>query len=431
MLADGRGPATIPREVAILWWSRTAMSGSRALAGILVPLYLAVEGFSGLELGALWMVVGLTSAGISAIVGFGSDRLGRRPFLVALPLVTAGSAAVFSYSSSTAVLFVAAAAGSFGRGAGAGAGMIGPYQPAEAAMVSEATPPRLRNAAFGRLGFGSSLGALLGGLAATAVSAGDRHGAAAAAAYRPGFLTAGVLAAVAGLLALWLHEPPRARTDRAAGRGLSFPRRSLPLLVRLWVTNGTNGLAVGMFGPFITYWFFRRYGAGPAEIGLLFAVINAVTAPAPLLAARLARRWGLIRTLSVARGVQAVLLVPMVLSPVFPLAGAVYLVRMAVQRVGLPLRQSYVLAMAHPEERGSVGALSSLPAQISMTAGPMFSGYLFDEVSLALPFELAAVLQAVDAALYWTFFHDLHPSEELEQGKSVPDVPVPGESGED
>lgn len=419
------------REVMILWWARLAMSASRALAGILVPLYLAVDGFSAVELGALWMAVGVTSAAISAAVGFSSDRLGRRPFLVALPLVTAASAAAFSVYTSAWVLFVASAAGSFGRGAGAGAGMIGPYQPAEAAMVTETTRPDLRNVAFGRLGFGSSLGALVGGVAAMTIRAAHLHGAAALAAYRPGFVAAGVLAATAGVLALYLREPRRDDTAVPGRRRPSFPRRSLPLLTRLWVTNATNGLAVGMFGPFITYWFFRRYGAGPSEIGLLFTVINAVTAPASLLAAPLARRWGLIRTLSLARGLQAVLLVPMVLSPAFAVAGAFYLVRMWVQRVGLPLRQSYVLAMAHPEERGSVGALSSLPAQISMTAGPLFSGYLFDEVSLALPFELAAVLQSVDAVLYWVFFHDLRPSEELDMREPpLGEMPVPNDSEE-
>lgn len=92
------------------------------------------------------------------------------------------------------------------------------------------------------------------------------------------------------------------------------------------------------------------------------------------------------------------------LAPAFWIVGAVYLVRMVLQRVGLPLRQSFTQDMAHPEERASVAALSNLPAQATMAGSQALAGYLFDEVSLAAPFELAAVLQMANAVLYWLLF---------------------------
>jgi predicted MFS family arabinose efflux permease len=191
-----------------------------------------------------------------------------------------------------------------------------------------------------------------------------------------------------------------------------LPRRSRWLLYRLWVTNSLNGIAIGMFGPFVTYWFFRRYGASAGEVGTLFAVINAVTTVSVLSAAGLARRWGLVRTVAVVRTMQAVLLVPMVLAPSFAWAGAVYLVRMIVQRIGMPLRQSYTIGLADPGERGSVAALSNLPSQAAMAASPLLTGYLLDEVSVSLPFELAAVFQLANAVTFWSFFRHRPPEEE-------------------
>ncbi len=152
---------------------------------------------------------------------------------------------------------------------------------------------------------------------------------------------------------------------------------------------------------------------GPGQIGVLFAVINAATAASTLTAAGFARRWGLVRTVTMVRVIQAVLLVPMVLAPSFVAAGAVYLVRMVVQRIGMPLRQSYVLAMADPGERAAVGALSNLPSQTTMAVAPLAAGYLFDEVSLSLPFVIAGALQLANAALYWGFFRGLPPEEEV------------------
>lgn len=92
-----------------------------------------------------------------------------------------------------------------------------------------------------------------------------------------------------------------------------------------------------------------------------------------------------------------VLLVPMVLVPGFWLAGACYFVRMLTQRVGVPLRQSFTQDMADPSERASLAALSILPWHATTATSQLLAGYLFDEVSLTAPFELAAAFQCLNA----------------------------------
>lgn len=409
------------RNFEVVLLARVSMSAGRALAGVVAPIYLALEGFSAFRLAEYVMVVALASAVLSSVIGLRSDQVGRKVFLVVVPLLTAVAGAGFAFSRSIVLLFVLGALGSFGRGAGAGAGAVGPYQPAESAFVAEGVDARYRNAAFGRLASGSALGATVGGLLALLVPDGRVSAAAATAVYRPAFLAISAVSLLAGLVALALDEPRSKRAQHCGEgsarrpRGTRFPHRSRWLLYRLWVTNTANGLAVGMFGPFVTYWFFRRFGAGPSRIGVLFAVINVLTMASSLSAAGLARRWGLVRTISAVRTLQALLLVPMALSPYFSLAGAIYLVRMVVQRIGLPLRQSYAIALADPKERASVAALSNLPSQLAMAASPLLSGYLFDEVSLSMPFEVAAFLQFLNASSFWAFFRRAPPEEERDK----------------
>jgi MFS family permease len=416
-------PAWLGRNATVLMAARVPMSAARALASVVVPIYLALIGFSGLELGELFLLVGLVSAVLSSVSGTLSDRVGRRVFLVVMPLFAAVAAAVFALTRDVALLIGAAALGSFGRGAGAGAGAAGPYQPVESALLTQSTPARHRNAAFGRLAAASSVGALGGALLASLAGAAHPAGAVVLAAYRPAFAAAGGLALGAGLLGLAIREPPAAGPRRGPRHGLRFPYRSRSLLVRLWLTNTSNGLAVGMFGPFVSYWFFRRFGAGPAQLGFLYAVINVVTVLSGLAAASVARRLGLVRAIVVTRLAQAALLVPMALAPSFWAAGAIYLVRMTVQRVAMPLRQSFVLAAADPAELASVAALSNLPSQLTMAGAPVASGYLFDEVSLSLPFLLAGALQGLNALAYWVFFRSVVPEEERQ-------APVPAPAGQ-
>jgi MFS family permease len=419
-IREALNPSWVNRTLTLVWSARVSMSAGRALAGVIAPLYLAELGFTGFKLGELFVAVALVSALMSASVGILSDRIGRKPFLVAFPIITSGAAVVFATIHSVPLLFLAAAAGSFGRGSGAGAGAVGPYQPAESALVTEVTPSYWRNTAFGRLQFGSSIGALVGSLLAMLAHAHNVSPNAALAAFRMAFLATALVSLIAGLLAVFISEPERpSELARPKGRP-RLPVKSRTLLMRLWATNSVNGLAVGMIGPFLTYWFYRRFGAGPKEIGLLYAAVNAVSMSSTLSAAGLARKWGLVRTVAIVRALTALLIVPMVLAPTFILAGVAYMFRMVVQRAGMPLRQSYVVAMADPEERSSVAALSNVPSQVAMGLSPLAAGYLIDEVSLSIPFEIAGVFQLMNGALYWYFFRNMPPVEEIEPAPGPP-----------
>ncbi|MGH7922198.1 MAG: MFS transporter [Candidatus Dormibacteraceae bacterium] len=404
-------PGWIDRNLSIVLGARFAMSGARALTGVVTAIYLSALGFSGLELGLLFLCVALASALLSTTIGLISDRTGRRPFLVGVPLLTAVAALAFALFRNPAVLFVFASLGSFGRGGGAGGGSVGPYQPAESAFVGEIVPAWARTVAFGRMSFCSSLGALGGGLLAGLAQ--PRPGLDAAgvtAAYRPAFVATAILAAVAGIAALWLRRPvdvhqapPRRR------RGIAWPRRSWPALWRFWAANGVNGIAIGMFGPFLSYWLHRRYGVSPGGIGIVFAIANVAALASALSAAGIARRLGTIRAIATVRILGGLLLVPLALAPTFPIAGALYVLRMLTQRVGLPLRQSLVQDLADPEERASLAALSNLPAQGTQAGSQVLAGYLFDEVALALPFEIAAGLQCLNGVLYGLLFGRFRP----------------------
>lgn len=436
-------PAWQTRDMGLVLSARGAMSAARALAGVLVPIYLAILGYDAVQLGVLFTAVALVSAALSALIGLASDRIGRKPFLIALPLLTAGAAVVFGLARVAPVIFASAALGSFGRGAGAGAGAVGPYQPAESAYLADGVPARYRNDLFGRIAFMSSLGALIGGGPLAALpDLLPRLGLPGAAGhalygYRIAFLVMAALALTAGLLAVPIAETHRRRAplgvagapSASAARNVNplrnLSRQSWSTLWRLWVTNSASGLAVGFFGPFITYWYYERFHAGPAQIGLLYAIINLAAMVSNLYAAPLARKLGLVRAIVISRSLQAALMIPMVLAPSFWLAGGFYLLRMLAQRVGLPLRQSYVMAVVPKEERGSVAALSNLPAQGTSAIGPSIAGELFAHVSLALPFEIGAALQGLNTLLFYVFFHRQPPPEERSVAGEAANEPSP------
>jgi predicted MFS family arabinose efflux permease len=89
------------RDARLLLAARVLMSAQRALVGVVAPIYLARRGLSGTEVGVLFSAVGLCGAAISAAVGVGADRIGRKPFVVYIPLLSAGAGFVFAYVAAT------------------------------------------------------------------------------------------------------------------------------------------------------------------------------------------------------------------------------------------------------------------------------------------------------------------------------------------
>ena len=65
------------------------MSAARSLAGVIVPIYLALLGFNGTRLGELFTLVGIVSAVMSSLVGYLADKIGNKFALVVFPLLAA------------------------------------------------------------------------------------------------------------------------------------------------------------------------------------------------------------------------------------------------------------------------------------------------------------------------------------------------------
>ncbi|SHF00008.1 Predicted arabinose efflux permease, MFS family [Ferrithrix thermotolerans DSM 19514] len=391
--------------------ARALMSASRALAGVLVPVYLVLIGFSATSLGVLFMAIAFAAVVLSYLVGVFSDRVGAKPFLVLFPMIVAAASVVFAFTSNVFLLVPMAMLASYGRGAGAGAGQIGPYQPAESSLIASSVLAKDRNQAFARVSMFSTAGAFVGSLLALMSS--SKHGSHAFVMleFRGSMLLVGALALGAGLVVLPIANARPGKGSKSKEK-IPLPHAARLLIARLWATNTLTGLSVGLYGPFITYWLYRRFAVSTATIGLLYAAVNVVALSSGIIAPKLAERYGLVRATVMLRVVQSVLLIPWALAPNFAFAGLFYAVRMIAQRASLPLRQSYALGQAPEGAKARVSSISNIPSQIAMAVSPAVAGVIYDSVSLDLPLVLGGILQLASTGLYYVFFKDRPPEEE-------------------
>lgn len=377
-------------------------------------LYLRALHWSGGAIGALLTASMAIGIALTAVLGPASDRIGRKPLLLALEVTRVAAALVALLTSAPVPLAVAAVVAQYGRG---GNGTAGPFGAVEQAWLARSATPDTRARLFSlnsSVGFfGRTLGAVLAALPSLLV--GWLPG---AMSYRPLFGVVAVTSLIAFCLILRIPEDTatrRVRTKRPPPQ-VEAPRIQPPysenaLLLRLALANLLQGAGIGLTGPLIAYWFALRFHAGPGVIGPLMAAGFLLAAAASILNGRLAQRWGVVPVVTGMRATGIGLLVALPLMPTLPMAGAVYMIRSVFNRGTNGVRAALSMSLVRPERRGFAATVNSVSVSAPRAIGPLVSGLLFEAHFLALPFLLSAGFQAGYLLLYARSFAGFERAE--------------------
>ncbi len=404
-------PAWFIGNMPWLFAARIVRSFSQAILVIVVPLYVSAAGYSTLQVGYLLSFAMAGSTGMTLLVGVFSDRYGRKRILMVIAIIAAIGSAVFAMTTRFWVLSIMAAMASVrGGGAGSGGG-FGPFYPAEQALIAGSGSDEDRNTIFSSL----SLVGVLAGAAGSSVAAlpGILHRHTEMdiiSSFHPVFW----IAALASLAVFFLAFPVRERSQ------LPFAKPTVEenkistgnLIARLWLTNGINGFVMGIVGPFLTYWFSVHFGVRSTGIAALYTVANLLSALSYLLAPAIAKRFGAVNAIVWTRLGTVVLMAGMALAPTFLVAAVAYTIRVMVNSISMPIRQSFVMGVASEKSRSKVAAIGSLPAQATGMVAPTIASHLMHSISSAAPMWLVTIVLAVNAGLFRLFFENIKPPEE-------------------
>ncbi len=391
------------RNLQWIYAGRALRSFITAFLTVIFPLYLAKVGYSASRIGFVVALSGAITVLLVAGVGLFADRYGRRWAIIGLALFSAVGGLVLGLSHALIWAVLASGLGGVGRGGGAGSGgSWGPVFPAEQPLVAESVAPEERTAAFGRISFIGVLAGAAGSLVAGFPDWLHASGLSLVSGYRLLFFLAALLSLGMALTAFPIRE--KSRRETADEPPPPIPLKTL--MGKLGLTNALNGLGFGFLGPLLTYWFYRHFGVGPSEIGILYTAINLAAAFPYLWSSHLARRLGAVKTVTLTRGVGLLLMLMMVLMPTFWLAGGFYLLRMVFNSLGMPARQSFVMGVSESRYRSRVSAFSSLPSQITSMITPAVGGVMMESL-LDAPIFGAVFFMSLNLVTYWWSFRNV------------------------
>jgi DHA1 family tetracycline resistance protein-like MFS transporter len=351
--------------------------------GIVIPIlpyYSKTFGASALELGWLMAAYSIAQFAFAPFWGSLSDRIGRRPVLLATILAGSCSMVATALAGSYLVLFLARFA----------AGIFAANISTASAYIADITAPEDRAKGMGIIGASFGLGFIFGPAIGGIFSV---YG------YSVPILIAATLGLANFIFAYFVlaesseHREPAGKKLSAAGLKNAFAEKATSIPIGLFFLNtlAFTQLEV-VFGLFVL----TRFGYDARNAGWLLAGIGVVSA---LLQGRfigtLAKKFGEKNLLPVGFLLLALALVAAAFAG-HPTAFKVALFFLAIgQGLVNPSLSSLVSKGAPTSRRGSIMGIYQSAGSLSRVLGPPIAGFLFDFSGPATPLLVSSAFMAV------------------------------------
>ena len=381
-------------DVVRIFWGRGIRGFADGFVSVLLAGYLTALGFSPIKVGAIVTGTLIGSAILTLMLGLSAHRLPIRTLLLAACGLMAATGVGFATVTWFWPLFVIAVVGTLNPSSGD----VSVFLPTEQAFLADQVDAADRPRVYARYNltaiWASAIGALLSALPEVLARHYDWD---IASTYRAAF-TVYIAAALA--IALIYRGLPRAEADMApiARKPLRTSRRIVLELAALFSLDAAgSGFVVTSL---LVLWLHLRFDLSAATTGEVFFVAALLAASSQMLAPRLAKRFGLIRTMVFTHIPANGLLILAAFAPNGAIAIGLLLARALFAQMDVPARQAFVMAVVPSDERAAAASVTNVPRSLASATTPLLAGVLLSHSSFGWPLVIAGTMKAAyDVAL--------------------------------
>jgi MFS family permease len=377
------------------------------LNAVVLGLYLAALELPPQVIGLVLSAALAGTLGLTLLITVWGDRIGRRRLLVIGSGLMLLAGIIPLVGANPLLLALIGLSGMVAVTSSESTGL----QSVDQAALPQTVPHGQRTSAFALYNLLAAAASAVGALSVgPMVAIGQALGLGGASVYAPAFLAY----AAAGLVSTFLTQTLDGRVEvgirQAPGFAIRRSRRTVALLSALFSLDALAGGFVVQ--SYLAFWFAERFAAEAGSVGALFAAGNVLAALSFPVAAWLAMRIGLIRTMVFSHIPANLFLVGAAVAPTLPLAIGLILARAALSSMDVPARQSYTMAVVDPDERTATAGVTSLARSVGHMLGPALAGALLVPAGIGAPLVAGGVLKMTyDLALYGLFRSRPTPEE--------------------
>ncbi|HSV53755.1 MAG TPA: MFS transporter [Burkholderiaceae bacterium] len=378
---------------------------------LLLPIYLLNLGLSPFQVGLIATTTLLGSGVLTLLIGIHASRYDHRPLLLAASALMAFTGLGMASLESFWPLMLVALVGTLNPSGGD----VSVFMPVEHAMLASGVEGPRRTAVFARYSLTGTLFAAFGSLAAALPGLfAPALGMAAQTAMQGMFVLYALLAVV--MAALYRGLPLRPAAEAAEPKSALGPsKKRVYVLATLFSLDAFGGGFIVQ--SLIALWLYQRFGLSMEVAGTIFFWTGLLTAFSYLVAARIAKRIGLVKTMVYTHLPSSLCLIAIPFCTDLVYAVALLLVRSALSQMDVPTRSSYVMAIVTPQERAAAASVTSVPRSLAAAASPALAGYLLGVSTFGWPLIIGGALKIVYDILLLTMFSRVRPPEEIPSGE--------------
>jgi len=394
----------VPNATNSLITSRGVRAFIDGLISVILPAYLINLGYSGFQVGALVTATLLGSAALTLGVGLRGFRQTPTRLLMWLTGLITLTGIGFATITWFWALFIIGAIGTMNPSSGD----VSPFLPLEQSLLPLTTADKNRNVVFARYAMVASFIGAIGALAAGLPQfIANTYGVHVQNVHRFVFL----LYALGGLLLFLNYRRLRLPTIPIPSRTpLATSRRNVTRLSILFSIDAFGGGFVVQ--SMLVLWLGQRFNLSTARIGSLLFVTGILSAFSILLAPKVAKRFGLVRTMVFTHIPASIFLIAAAFMPNASLAIACLILRSLVSSMDVPARTSYVMAIVPANERSAAASVTNVPRSLAAALPPLATGAMLDHSNFGWPLLLAGIIKITYDLLLLFQFRSVHPPEE-------------------
>ena len=391
-------PAGVEPAAGWLLASRMLRGFADGYVAVLLPAYLRALGLSVVDVGVLSTLTLAGSAAATIAVGALGHRFPASRLMLAAAWTMVATGLGFAGLHAFWPLALVAFVGTLNPSSGD----VSVFLPLEHARLARAAADsRARTALFSRYALAGGLSAAIGALASAWPAWWSAHvGGAEFDAMRAMFVLYAVIGGMVALLyrQFIAHEHrDRAAAGDASATNLDAPQPLGPsrgIVVRLAGLFCIDSFAGGLLvNSIMALWLFQRFGLSLAHTGQFFFASGLMMTASQLLAPPLARRFGLVNTMTFTHIPASLFLIAASFAPTLPVALVLLLLRGVLSSMDVPARNAFVMAVVTPPERAAAASFTAVPRSLASALGPTIGASLLASGMLAAPLVACGVLK--------------------------------------
>ncbi len=398
-------PSTAPTATLLLI-SRTLRAFGNGLVSLLLPVYLAMLGFSAFQIGLLITATLVGSSILTLTVGLLAHRFPGRTLLISAAILMTVTGIAVVLAEGFWPLFLIAFLGTLNPSAGD----VSLFLPLEQAQLTRMVADRDRTALFARYSFVGSLGGAVGALAAAAPEImSNESGIELRTALQASF----VLYALLGGVALVLYRRLPIEVPDSGEHAPKPLKESRGIVLKLAALFSLDAFGGGfVVQSLLALWLFDRFGLSLTTAAAIFFWTGVLSAASYFVAVWIAKRIGLINTMVFTHLPSSICLILVPFMPSLGPAIILLLIRSALSQMDVPTRTSYVMAVVTPSERAAAASVTAVPRSLAAAISPTLAGLLLSISGFGWPLVIGGGLKIIYDLLLLRLFRRVRPPEE-------------------